>query len=63
MKTARDKLNAVAIKGALFVGGLVALIFQSIPVGVIAAAGIFLASLTSGDFRPEPQKKRNWSKR
>ncbi len=56
MKTARDKLNAVAIKGALLVGGVVALIFQSLPIGFLAAFGIFLASLMEGDYRPRSDR-------
>ncbi len=58
MKTARDKLNAVAINGALFVGGIVALLFQSFPMGFLAAVGVFLTSLSGGSYRPGTGKSK-----
>jgi len=59
MKTARDKLNAVVIKGVLLAGGVVAMIFQSLPIGFLAAVGLFLASLMEGDFRPGSSPPRH----
>jgi len=63
MKTARDKLNGVAIKGAMFVGAIVALLFQSFPVGILAAIGVFLTSLMGGEYRAGPRSWKNIHRR
>lgn len=56
MTTAREKLNAIAIRTALILGAIAAMVAQSIPMGLLASTLVFAASLASGDYRPKPGK-------
>lgn len=51
MYTAKDKLNAVAIRNSMIVAGLTAMIFQSWFVGMLSFGGCMLSAFYGGSFR------------
>jgi len=50
-RTARHKLNAASINGCLIIAAIVALVFKSWLVFVLAAAALLLTAVCTGDIR------------
>ena len=55
---ARQKLNSAFTNGAIVVGGMAGLVFESWTVFVVAFLLLIGASIVSGDIRFSPRRRR-----